>query len=84
MTLAILQRAVEALEHADVTLTSADAADLDPIVGSDNPHEHAAGLVRAVLAELKAEIARVEALPPVYDDHLLNMVRKGYGEPRKP
>jgi hypothetical protein len=38
-----------ALQAADATLTGRDAFALDPIVGSDNPHEHAAGLVRAAL-----------------------------------
>lgn len=40
-----------ALKEADATLTAEDACDIDPIVGSDNPHEHAAGLVRAVIAK---------------------------------
>lgn len=44
-----------ALKQADETLTADDACNIDPIVGSDNPHEHAAGLVRAVIA--KAERA---------------------------
>lgn len=39
----------KALMAADEVLTSEDACNLDPIVGSDNPHEHAAGLVREAL-----------------------------------
>lgn len=39
------------LKEADETLTADDACNIDPIVGSNNPHEHAAGLVRAVIAK---------------------------------
>jgi hypothetical protein len=46
-----LEEVTRALQAADATLTGRDAFALDPIVGSDNPHEHAAGLVRAALSE---------------------------------
>ncbi len=45
------QDMLEALREALSTLTSNDAFDLAPIVGSDNPHEHAAGLVAAAIAK---------------------------------
>jgi hypothetical protein len=39
-----------ALIAADQTLTGEDACNIAPILGSDNPHEHAAGLVRTALS----------------------------------
>lgn len=41
----------EALTEAFQTMTSEDACNIAPILGSDNPHEHAAGLARAALKE---------------------------------
>lgn len=46
----VVQEMLEALREAYSTLTSNDALDLSPIIGSDNPHEHAAGLVAAAIA----------------------------------
>jgi len=39
-----------ALNEAYETLTCPDACNIDPILGSDNPHEHAAGMVHAAIA----------------------------------
>lgn len=41
----------EALEAALETLTADDACNIAPIVGSNNPHEHAAGLVQRAMIQ---------------------------------
>lgn len=46
-----IARLREALTEAYQTMTGEDACGIAPIVGSDNPHEHAAGLVRKALEE---------------------------------
>jgi len=48
---------LEALKLAYATLTGEDACNIVPILGSDNPHEHTAGLVQAIIA--KAEGSHV-------------------------
>lgn len=45
-----------ALIEADATLTSEDACNIEPIVGSHNPHENAAGLVRQALSRSSTEV----------------------------
>lgn len=47
---------IAALVEADATLTSEDACDIEPIVGSHNPHENAAGLVRQALSRSSTEV----------------------------
>ena len=43
-----------ALKEAYETLTGEDGCDIAPCVGSMNPHEHAAGLVRAAIIQAEA------------------------------
>lgn len=53
---------LEAAKDALYTLTADDACDLDPIVGSDNPHEDAAGRLKAAIQRAEAGGA-VESVP---------------------
>lgn len=44
-----------ALKEAFESLAAEDGCNIAPIIGSDNPHEHATGLVQAAISKAEAQ-----------------------------